>query len=132
MFDIPGATQLVDCSLLLLRLMVALVFGTSGFNHLKSPRERAESLGLGVPATGFIGAAEVAGALGLTFGVLTQSAALGLILIMFGAIYMKVVKWKTGFWGEKASGWHYDLLFIVMNLTILTTGGGRFALLPIL
>jgi putative oxidoreductase len=131
MFDIPGATQLVDCSLLFLRLMVALVFGTSGFNHLKSPRERAESLGLSVPATVFIGAAEVAGALGLTFGVLTQWAALGLILIMFGAIYMKVVKWKTGFWGEKASGWHYDLLFIVMNLTILTTGGGRFALLPI-
>jgi uncharacterized membrane protein YphA (DoxX/SURF4 family) len=50
---------------------------------------------------------------------------------MFGAIYRKVVKWKTGFWGEKASGWHYDLLFVVMNLTILSTGGGRIALLPL-
>jgi putative oxidoreductase len=48
-----------------------------------------------------------------------------------GAIDWKVVKWKTGFWGEKASGWHYDLLFIVMNLTILCTGGGRIALLPL-
>jgi hypothetical protein len=46
------------------------------------------------------------------------------------AIDWKVVKWKTGFWGEKTSGWHYDLLFIVMNLTILCTGGGRIALLP--
>ncbi|MGA2726702.1 MAG: hypothetical protein ABSE96_02745 [Terracidiphilus sp.] len=49
---------------------------------------------------------------------------------MMGAIYMKVVKWKTGFRGEKASDWHYDLLFVVMNLTILCTGGGRIALFP--
>ena len=131
MFSIPGATQYLDWSLFLLRLMVALVFGTSGFNHLKSPRQRAESLGLSIALTVFIGAAELAAALGLTFGVLTQWAAAGLIIIMFGATYMKVVKWKTGFWGEKAWGWHYELLFIVMNLTILCTGGGRIALLPI-
>jgi putative oxidoreductase len=49
---------------------------------------------------------------------------------MFGAIYRKVVKWKTGFWVEKASGWRYDSLFVVMNLTILCAGGGRIALLP--
>jgi putative oxidoreductase len=131
MFSIPCATHYADWSLFLLRLMVALVFGTSGFSHLKSPRQRAESLGMSVGFTVFLGAAEVAAALGLTFGVLTQWAATGLILIMFGSIYMKVVKWKTGFWGEKASGWHYDLLFIVMNLTILCTGGGRIALLPL-
>ncbi|HEX3893771.1 MAG TPA: DoxX family protein [Terracidiphilus sp.] len=130
MFEIHVAAQGVDISLLLLRLTVALVFGTSGFSHLKSPQQRAESLGLSVPFTVFLGAVEVAGALGLAFGVLTQWAALGLILIMFGAVYMKVVKWKTGFWGEKSSGWHYDVLFIVMNLTILTTGGGHIALLP--
>jgi len=131
MTSIPGALHYADCGLLLLRLMVALVFGTSGFNHLKSPRERAESLGLSVPFTVFLGAAEVAAALGLTFGVLTQWAALGLILIMAGSISMKVFKWKTGFWGEKTYGWHYDLLFVVMNLTILSTGGGRYALMPI-
>jgi putative oxidoreductase len=130
MFEIHVAAQGVDISLLLLRLTVALVFGTSGFSHLKSRQQRAESLGLSVPFTVFLGAVEVAGALGLAFGVLTQWAALGLILIMFGAVYMKVVKWKTGFWGEKSSGWHYDVLFIVMNLTILTTGGGHIALLP--
>jgi len=86
---------------------------------------------MSVGITVFVGAVEVAGALGLAFGVFTQWAAVGLILVMFGAIYMKVVKWKTGFWGEKASGWHYDLLFVVMNLTILCTGGGRIALLPL-
>jgi putative oxidoreductase len=50
---------------------------------------------------------------------------------MLGAAYKKIVKWKTGFWGEKSMGWHYDLLFIAMNLVILTTGGGRIALIPV-
>jgi putative oxidoreductase len=131
MLSIPVALQYADWSLFLLRLMVAVVFGSSGFNHLKSPRQRAESLGLSVGLTVLIGAAEVAGALGLVAGVLTQWAALGLIVIMFGAIYMKAAKWKTGFWGEKASGWHYDLLFVTMNLVILCTGGGRIALMVV-
>ena len=36
----------------------------------------------------------------------------------------------AGFWGEKSMGWHYDLLFITMNLVIFTTGGGRIAVIP--
>jgi putative oxidoreductase len=111
--------------------VVALVFGTSGFNHLKSPRARAESLGLSLGFTIFLGAAELAGAVALAVGFLAQWAALGLIAVGLGAIYMKMAKWKTGFWGEKASGWHYDLLFIAMNLVILCSGGGRIALMPL-
>jgi putative oxidoreductase len=130
MLTIPVALLYADWALFLMRLMVAAVFGTSGFSHLKSPQQRAESLGLSVRFTVFLGAAELAGAIALVVGFLTQWAALGLILIMFGAIYMKIAKWKTGFWGEKSSGWHYDLLFVVMNLVILCTGGGRIALMP--
>ncbi len=119
-----------DWALLAMRIVVALVFGTSGWSHLKSPRQRAESLGLPVPFTVSLGAAELAGSVALAIGFFLQWAALGLILVMLGAIYMKIAKWHTGFWGEKSSGWHYDLLFVVMNLVILTTGGGRLALLP--
>ena len=131
MFYLSFALRYADWSLFLLRLIVALVFGTSGYSHLRSPRQLAKSIEMSVGFTVFLGAAEVAGALGLVFGVLTQAAALGLILIMFGAIYKKIFKWKTGFWGEKTYGWHYDLLFVVINLTILCTGGGRIALFPV-
>jgi putative oxidoreductase len=131
MFVIPGAMHFAHLSLFLLRLMVAAVFGTSGFNHVKSPRERAQSLGMSVGFTVFLGAAELAGSMALVLGVLTQWAALGLILIMLGAIYVKVVKWKTGFWGEKSMGWHYDLMLVVMNLVILCTGGGQMVLMPL-
>jgi putative oxidoreductase len=61
--------------------------------------------------------------------VLTQLSALGLIVIMLGAIQRKIFVWHTGFWGEKASGWHYDLIFVVMNLVILFTDGGRWVLM---
>jgi putative oxidoreductase len=130
MLAIPVAMHFAHLSLFLLRLMVAAVFGTSGFNHLKSPRQRAESLGMSVPFTIFLGAAECAASIALVLGILTQWAALGLILIMFGSIYLKIAVWKTGFWGEKSMGWHYDLIFVVMNLVILCTGGGQIALVP--
>jgi uncharacterized membrane protein YphA (DoxX/SURF4 family) len=82
---------------------------------------------MSVPFTIFLGAAELAGAIALAAGFMAQWAAIGLILIMLGAIYMKAVKWKTGFWGEKSMGWHYDVLMIAMNLVIVTMGAGKFS-----
>jgi len=120
--------RFTDYSLLLLRLMVAAVFATSGWSHLKDPKSRAQSIGMGPGFTAFLGAAELAGALGVAFGVLTQLAAAGLILVMLGAIQKKIFVWHTGFWGEKSSGWHYDLMLLVMNLVIITTNGGTLVL----
>ena len=86
MFTIPGAIAYADWSLLLLRLALALVFGASGFSHLRQPNERAASIGMSVPFTVFLGAGELAGAIGLAVGFMAQWAALGLILVMLGAI----------------------------------------------
>jgi putative oxidoreductase len=124
----PQLAQFIDLSLLLLRLMLAAVFVTSGWSHFKDPKARAKSIGMAPGFTAFLGAAELAGGLGVAFGVLTQLAALGLILIMLGAIQKKLIVWHTGFWGEKNSGWHYDLMFVIMNLVILCTGGGSYVL----
>jgi putative oxidoreductase len=128
MFTIPGAMVYADCNLLLLRLMLALVFGSSGFKHLRRPKERAASIGMSVPFTVFLGAAECAGAIGLTVGIMAQWAALGLNLLMLGAIYKKIVEWKIGFWGDKSIGWHYEVLLITMNLVIVTMGPGKYSL----
>jgi len=128
MFTILGAMAYADWSLLFLRLVVALVFGTRGYSHLRHPKERAASIEMSVPFTIFLGAAELAGAIALVAGFMAQWAALGLIAVMLGAIYMKAVKWKTGFWGEKSMGWHYEVLLIAMNLVIVTMGAGRYSL----
>src|SRR2546430_13351487 len=125
----PQLARFTDLGLLLMRLMVALVFVTSGFSHLKDPATRAKSIGMSKPFTIFLGTAEVAGGLGVALGVLTQLAAFGLILLMLGAIQKKIFAWHTGFWGEKASGWHYDLIFVVMSLVIAFTNGGNYVLM---
>jgi putative oxidoreductase len=124
----PQFAQFTDLSLLLLRLMVAAVFVTSGWSHVKDPKGRAKSIGLSPAFTMFLGVAELAGGLGLAFGVLTQLAAIGLILLMLGAIQKKIFVWHTGFWGEKSSGWHYDLMLVLMNVVIICTNGGKYVL----
>ena len=124
----PQLARLSDLGLLLMRLMVGAIFVTSGWSHLRNPEERGKSIGMSKGFTLFLGTGEVAGSLGVMFGVLTQIAVLGLILVMLGAIQKKIFVWHTGFWGEKASGWHYDLMLVVMNLVILFTGGGHYVL----
>ena len=124
----PQLLQFTDMALLCLRLMVAVVFFESGRRHARDPVGRAASIGMSPGFTRVLGWAEMAAALGVALGVFTQVAALGLMLIMLGAIQKKLFVWHTGFWGDKTYGWHYDLLFVVANLVILTTGGGRLVL----
>lgn len=121
-------TQFADLGMLLVRAMVAIVFIDSGWNDLASPVQRSASIGMSQNFTIFLGAAEFAGGLFVAVGFLTQLAAMGLILVMCGSITKKIFVWHTGFWGEKSYGWHYDLLFVVMNLLIIFTDGGRYTL----
>ena len=123
MFAMPPVV--VDGALLALRLMIAVVFLWSGWNHVKDPVRRAESIGASKQFTLFLGIAELAGGLGVALGVLPQLAAAGLILIMLGAIQKKIFVWKTGFWGKGSPGWHYDLMLVVRNLVVSATGGGK-------
>jgi putative oxidoreductase len=125
----PQLVRFTDVALLLLRVMVGLVFITSGWKHLKDPEARSKDIEMSKGFTIFLGAAEVAGSLGVIFGVLTQLAAGGLILLMLAAIQKKIFVWRTGFWGKSGTnGWSYDTMLVVMNLVILTTGGGNFSM----
>jgi putative oxidoreductase len=124
----PWLLPFADAALLLMRLLVGLVFITSGWSHARDPVTRAKSIGMSPGFTRFLGIAELAGGLGVALGILTQLAALGLILVMLGAIQKKLFVWHTGFWGKHSDGWHYDLLFVAMCLVIATTGGGRYVI----
>ncbi len=126
----PQLAQFTDVALLLLRVMIGIVFISSGWNHLRDPEARSKGIGMSKGFTIFLGAVEVAGSLGVIFGVLTQLAAAGLILLMLGAIQKKGFVWRTGFWGDSGTnGWSYDTMLIVMNLVIVTTGGGSLSLM---
>jgi len=126
MFDL---TPLTDYGLLFLRVMAGIVYIASGYDDLRNPKERSESIGMSQGFTIFLAVAELAGGLAIILGVLQQLAAIGLILIMLGAMQKKIFVWKTGFWGKHGLGWSYELTLISMLIVILFTNGGRLVLL---
>jgi len=123
---LPWLLQFSDLALLLMRLLVGWIFIWSGASHARDPVARGKSIGMSPGFTRFLGLAELAGGLGVAIGVLPQLAALGLMLVLLGAIQRKIAVWRTGFWGKHGTdGWHYDLMLIMMLLVIATTAGGR-------
>jgi putative oxidoreductase len=125
----PQLARFTDAALLLVRFMVGIVFVTSGYKHLKDPETRSKDIEMSKSCTIFLGAAELVGGLGVVSGVLAQVAAIGLILLMLGAIQKKIFVWHAGFWGKSGTnGWSYDTMLIAMNLVTVTTGGGNLAL----
>jgi len=106
-----------DIGLLLLRLTVGVIFIVHAVPKFKDK----EWIPLGV--------LEVLGGLAVLLGIFTQLAALGLAIIMVGAIYMKTRKWGAPFTTQNSTGWEFDLLILVSNIVIITTGGGTLVLL---
>ena len=125
MFHLDGFT---DYALLFLRIMIGAIYADSGYNDVRDPDARSKSIGMSKSFVIFLAVAELAGGAGLILGVLQQLAAIGLILIMLGAIQKKAVVWKTGFWGKDGRGWSYELLLISGLLVILFTDGGTLVL----
>lgn len=124
----PNLTRFTGLALLFMRLMVALIYADSGWRNLADPAARSKDIGMSMGFTVFLGVAELTGALGIAVGVLTRLAAMGLILVMLGAIGKEIFVWHTGFWGKTGPGWYYDLTLISMLLVIITTDGGPYVL----
>ena len=89
-------SRLLPIGQLLLRFMVAIVFVDSGWNDLRSPQERSQSIGKSKAFTIFLGTAEVLGGAGVALGIWSQLAALGLIVVSLGAIYENIFVWHIG------------------------------------
>jgi putative oxidoreductase len=126
MFHLEAFT---DYGLVLLRVMAGVIYAGSGYSDVKDPQARGKSIGQSKGFTLFLGAAEIAGGIGIIVGVLQQLAAIGLILIMLGALQKKIFVWRTGFWGKDAPGWYFELTLISMLLVIIFTDGGKFVVM---
>lgn len=122
------AAFLSSYALLLLRIIIAIVFFSSGKSHVQDPKGRGESIGMSPAVTAILGASEMAAAVSLALGIFIQASAAILILVMLGAIYKKIFVWKTGFYADEGFGWHYDLLLLAGCFVILCTNGGEYVL----
>lgn len=120
LFEFP---MLADVGLLALRVIVGIVFFSSGRQHAAKPDERGDSIGMSPMATRLLGFAEMVAAFSIVFGVYIQIGALIIIMAMLGAIYKKIMVWDTGFYADKGFGWHYDAIFLSAGVLFLGTGG---------
>src|SRR6266566_2128384 len=72
--------------------------------------------------------AEPAGGLGLLVGFLTQLAALGLVIVMLGALQFLITKVHRKFTGDNSAGWEFEFMLLIVALALAILGGGKFAL----
>ena len=121
MFVLPPI--IIASILFLIRLIVALSFFFSALNKAKNPRRSAKQNGIPYPLLLFVMCAEFAGAIGLITGVLGQFAALGLMLLMAGTLFLHILVWKTKYWANKG-GWEYDLMLFALCAVIVAFGVG--------
>jgi putative oxidoreductase len=127
---IPLFSGSADLAILLLRLILGLIFlfhGIAKFAMWKMQPSEQLSLGM-LQLMRFLSIVEPLGAIAVIVGFLTQLAALGLALLMLGAIYMKRSIWKLKFFEMQATGWEFDLVLFTLATTLILLGPGSWAI----
>jgi putative oxidoreductase len=120
--------QCSDWGLLALRLGVGIVFLVHGSQKRAMWKvQPSAQMPAGVLSLlRVLSIAEPLGGLATLVGLLTQAAAGGFILVMLGAIRLKVTQMHKGFTGE--GGWEFEFLLLVGAIALLFLGAGTFAL----
>ncbi|MBX4198954.1 DoxX family protein [Candidatus Parcubacteria bacterium] len=122
-------SQYHDEAFLLVRLVVGYIFIYHGLPKLRKPEGMAQGLGWPKGAIMLIGLVELLGGLGVGLGVYIQVCAILLALVMVGAGWMKITKWKTPFFTMTATGWEYDLILFAVCLFIAAHGASMYSLM---
>jgi putative oxidoreductase len=127
MFDFTVPAIVTSLVLLLVRILLTITFLAEARFKFKDIKAFSKNDGVPIPAAYAIATAELAGALGMLSGVLTQWAGIGLVLLMIGTICLHIFKWHSPYWANK-KGWEYDLIMLVLAAVIAVSGPGQFAL----
>jgi len=117
-----------NLALLGLRLAVGVIFFKHSLPKLKNYKMMAQGMGMSPSFVLALGLVEFLSAFGLALGVYTSAAAVLLSVVMVGAIYFKMFKWKAPFIAMDKMGWEFDLVLLAANLTLLAVGPGQFVL----
>ncbi len=120
--------QYDDIALLILRLAVGTIFFVHGLQKRKmwqaQPSEQTPASMITIMR--ILSVCEPLGAVAMMFGFLTKIAAVGLIIIMCGAMNMKITKWGRKFTGE--NGWELDFLILCVCASLILLGAGVYSL----
>lgn len=118
-----------DWGLFFLRVVIAVIFIVHGkMKWSLWKMQPSEQLPAGMLyILRFLSIAEPLGAIAVLFGFFTQFAALGLMVVMAGALVTKI---KSGapFMGQTTTGWELDLILAAALFVLIFSGGGIISL----
>lgn len=121
-----SAMQTKNILLLIVRLIAGGIIGYAGYNKLINMEGTiaglGQGLGLSEPIVWAVALGELLAGLGLVFGVLTRTSAVGAGIIMIGALYY------THGGGDLKTATMIGSVLIGSAL-ILVTGGGKYSVL---
>jgi putative oxidoreductase len=72
--------------------------------------------------------AEPLGALALVLGIFTPLAAMGLSIVMFSAINLKMDSWHLQFMDSHGTGWELEFITVIALICLMLTGPGALSL----
>jgi len=122
--------QLGEVGLIALRIAVGVIFLVHGAQKWAMwQMQPSAQMPAGMLAMmKFLSIVEPLGGLALIIGFLTQLAALGLGIIMIGAIALKVGMMKVPFTANDKLGWEYDFIILAAAIALFFFGAGSVAL----
>lgn len=105
-------------TLFFLRFGVAAIFIYHAVPKLKDAKMMANAMGWSVGQVIGLGIIEFMSALAILGGIGTRFASLALMAVMVGAMYYKIKKWNIPFSANDKTGWEFDFILFLANLTI--------------
>jgi putative oxidoreductase len=103
-----------------LQAVVGVVFLVHGYGKVKSPAGVASAYGMPSYVGLTHGLVEVVGGVLLIADWYAQYVGLIFAVIMLGAIYFKMFKWKVPFMATNNTGWEFDLVLLAASLLVAT------------
>ena len=120
---IEGLELNINLALFILRLGVAVVFLYHGWMKLANAKGMAQAMGWSAVQVLVLGLLEFLAGAALVVGFWMQIAAVVIGIVMMGALYMKIFKWRMPFTALDKTGWEFDLVLLASALAILFSGG---------
>ena len=115
--------EMKDLALLIVRVVFGVIFISHGWPKFTSPKIIGKGLRLPAGVTFLVGCGELLGGLGVIAGLLTQIAAMGPFVVMLGALYHHIFKWKQAF-----DIWEYPLMLLAVAFAIIALGAGAYSI----
>jgi len=114
--------------LLILRVFLGIIFVYHGFPKLSMPKAMAKGMGWSAGYVVLLGLVEFLSGLALVLGFYSEIAALLVGIVMLGALWHKIFKWKISFSEMDKAGWEFDLILLGAAIAVLFLGAGSISL----